>query len=515
MLGSMDLAPTEIVFSFTHTTDDRTYDTAGQYSYLQGPVKVPGPWKRGRPKAAKPKKAAFEFVSVSGKSRYMDSGSQSTIRSHARRMTPRHKISPAGQLSSPFKRPIAIEKCLPPPEVALRGVDPFDTSCITLEPYMHDLLSIFSSRIWKSIYSLEDVGGWNPIENYWLPLAFQDPALLHSFIACADAYVNGYMPEQKGSGRHEHWRTHMKGLKVLIELYGGIETLDSEPLVLHKIYRADLYGSLDAGEPPFFHGPNDITSTKYPTTNIRSEGLTAICRLLNFEPVLLTCIRQLEGVEKFWSKPEDLPSQENVPGAALHGLCPSALEIAQVRLTLTNTQYKLVLAANSPPAHLGSMGMAIFEILRITLVIYTLTILKERPQSTFIGQRIALKLYQALVAASEEASSADDLQLHPCGTESTLSNKVSNPMSPVSRLGSIMPSGFILWAIFFAIVNLPPGNESLEVISIKMTLLKIFAQLVQASGMNQRDVMFQFSKYLWIDNAHNTLFDHFWSQAEL
>jgi hypothetical protein len=38
----------------------------------------------------------------------------------------------------------------------------------------------------------------------------------------------------------------MKGLKVLVELYGGLETMDSEPLVLHKIYRYVLYPLLPA-----------------------------------------------------------------------------------------------------------------------------------------------------------------------------------------------------------------------------------------------------------------------------
>lgn len=241
ILDSMDLAPAEIVFSLPRTADSSDSSTDGQYIYLQGPVKAPGPWKRGRPRAgelwpsaapskvhstdtslAKPKKSAFQFVSVSGETKYMDTASQSTIRSHARRMTPRRNIGRDGHCRPPVKKPIANENSFPPLEVALRGgllqipgVDPFNTSCITLEPYMHDLLSlcrsnlcsiisrdanalvcVVSSRIWRSIYTLEEVGGWNPIENYWLPLAFQDPALLHSFIACADAYVNGYRSEQ-------------------------------------------------------------------------------------------------------------------------------------------------------------------------------------------------------------------------------------------------------------------------------------------------------------------------------
>lgn len=30
------------------------------------------------------------------------------------------------------------------------------------------------------------------MREYWLPLAFQDCALFHSFIGCADVYVSGY-----------------------------------------------------------------------------------------------------------------------------------------------------------------------------------------------------------------------------------------------------------------------------------------------------------------------------------
>lgn len=40
----------------------------------------------------------------------------------------------------------------------------------------------------------------------WLPLAFQDSALLHFFIGCADAYVSGYSTIKDGLRglRHLH-----------------------------------------------------------------------------------------------------------------------------------------------------------------------------------------------------------------------------------------------------------------------------------------------------------------------
>lgn len=36
------------------------------------------------------------------------------------------------------------------------------------------------------------MAGSNPVAEYWLPLAFQDAALIHSLIGCADVHVSGY-----------------------------------------------------------------------------------------------------------------------------------------------------------------------------------------------------------------------------------------------------------------------------------------------------------------------------------
>jgi hypothetical protein len=92
------------------------------------------------------------------------------------------------------------------------GVDPFDCSPARLTPYMHDLLtccmrhlslhvcphrklirlSPVSTTMWKQLYSLERLAGYNPVTEYWLPLAFRDEAVLHSFIGCAEAFAMGY-----------------------------------------------------------------------------------------------------------------------------------------------------------------------------------------------------------------------------------------------------------------------------------------------------------------------------------
>lgn len=133
---------------------------------------------------------------------------------------------------------------------------------------------------------------------YWAPLAVQDGAFLHTLISCAAAYlrtpdfdpsrevtatkhlnhaisivnqritnteavskgtlvivatiamlevrrwVGIHLPRavradtgQKSRGRHENWLIHMRGLEKLVQLFGGLSTLDTEPFVLGKILR--------------------------------------------------------------------------------------------------------------------------------------------------------------------------------------------------------------------------------------------------------------------------------------
>jgi hypothetical protein len=53
-----------------------------------------------------------------------------------------------------------------------------------------------STTIWKYLYSLEKLANYNPFTEYWLPFAFQDPAVLHCFIGCADIYIDYFRQSQ-------------------------------------------------------------------------------------------------------------------------------------------------------------------------------------------------------------------------------------------------------------------------------------------------------------------------------
>lgn len=46
--------------------------------------------------------------------------------------------------------------------------------------------------MWKNFYTLEDLAGSNPVSEFWIPRAFQDSALIHTFVGCSVAYAYGY-----------------------------------------------------------------------------------------------------------------------------------------------------------------------------------------------------------------------------------------------------------------------------------------------------------------------------------
>jgi hypothetical protein len=150
------------------------------------------------------------------------------------------------------------------------------------------LLYIDSTSVSKILYSIEDKAAFNPMSEYWLPMAFHDSALLHVFISFADFFMvnnnnisvasvahqtqrllwrrhlneaisivservsviqgSGVSNEtlaaiatiaiiQKCNGMHELWKIHMKGLGELVRARGGLSSLVREPLIMGKLYR--------------------------------------------------------------------------------------------------------------------------------------------------------------------------------------------------------------------------------------------------------------------------------------
>ena len=101
----------------------------------------------------------------------------------------------------------------------ITAIEPFNAFPIKIEPYILELLSscewppfslphlalsepylffIDTTSIYETMYTIEKHVNLNPAKDYWLPMAFQDAALLHAFIFCADGY--GTISQRKREG---------------------------------------------------------------------------------------------------------------------------------------------------------------------------------------------------------------------------------------------------------------------------------------------------------------------------
>ncbi|OGM40071.1 hypothetical protein ABOM_011266 [Aspergillus bombycis] len=287
----MDNEPSEVVFAITSSPTE----SGVVFRYGQRSVKVPAPRKRGRPTGSTKRKRAdtnsdslkrkghelFEFINLGSNSTGIDCDTRKTIRKrvmfhHTHHDQKRKGVSIEDEKQSIRTKRVLSSEVIPP---QFGRVDPFNMLSIEFEPYMHDLLSLYITTIWETLYSIEKRSGCNPMVNYWLPLAFNDPALLHGLMGCAASFVmttnwpRGYplfarhlneaiaivnqrmanltdsaadetlvvvasiAMMKKMLGFHDEWNVHMQGLKTLVDLRGGLDSLNHKPLIQSKIYR--------------------------------------------------------------------------------------------------------------------------------------------------------------------------------------------------------------------------------------------------------------------------------------
>lgn len=78
------------------------------------------------------------------------------------------------------------------------------------------------------MYSIEKYAAINPVKDCWLPMAFQDSALLHMIVACSDIYTS------PNSTPHTTTLTHMnKAIKLVNErLSGTTPNITDETIVI-------------------------------------------------------------------------------------------------------------------------------------------------------------------------------------------------------------------------------------------------------------------------------------------
>ncbi|KAE8132744.1 hypothetical protein BDV38DRAFT_287458 [Aspergillus pseudotamarii] len=428
----MDYEPSEVVFA---TTSSPTASGI-VFRYGQRSIKVPAPRRRGRPLGSRKGKTTgasvdghkqkdherYEFVNLGSNSTDIDRDTRKSIRkrvmlnhtyiNHKRKGT---SIEDKTERTASTRVP-SSEVIVPQPG----RVDPFNTLSIEIEPYMHDLLSLYITTIWETLYSIEKRCGCNPMTNYWLPLAFNDPALLHSLIGCAASFVmianrsHGYpffvrhlneaiaivnqrMADSAGSvsdetlvviasiammkqmlGFHDEWNVHMQGLKSLVDSRGGLDSLNDKPLIQGKIYRADLCGCVAATQRPYFGARYQGIGESGPQTDHLNNGFRELDRLLNLDSLLKEAICSLQNATQTLFT---INSKDHQAKAA------------QVRFWITSTQYRLLSTRyrDSSIPHLQAL-----EICRLALLLFTVTICNEFPRGETTSDMLVAQLRRLL-----------------------------------------------------------------------------------------------------------------------
>ncbi|RDW72235.1 hypothetical protein BP5796_08269 [Coleophoma crateriformis] len=302
--------------------------------------------------------------------------------------------------------------------------DPFDVFPLKIKPYMLDLLTKYATSIYETMYSIEKYAAINPVKECWLPMAFQDGALLHTILACADIYGSPYWmnhptalmhiskavtmvserllgptPEitdativvvcalaysEMVNNNQENWRVHMRGLKQMVHLRGGIEAFESTPMIQNKISRADLCGSLSAVQKPYFDFPRECLAI--PPLSNHMTHFRGVRSAVELDNRLLQILWHVEHAVFNLNR-------IHINKADIHPMA--------VRKEITSLQYALLsfgVRRNDVREEL------MHEVLRLSMLVYLVIVLDESPPGLPIYKMLGVDLVAALKELGLESS---------------------------------------------------------------------------------------------------------------
>ncbi|KAK6839090.1 hypothetical protein PG987_004956 [Apiospora arundinis] len=248
----------------------------------------------------------------------------------------------------------------------------------------------------------------------------------------------------------------MQGLRDLVNHHGGREVLASEPLILHKIYRADLFGCLDTGQRSWFDGPSTLQLSAQPIAPAHSDGFKALFKTR-------WCARPVAK--------------------------PTPVQAKHVRDALTEVQYALVsdevMGYCKQQTYTGRFN----NFFRITLIMYSLTLLHEPTPSYTLGRQIGLVFSRAY----------SDVMHSPIGEKPDFDGRIAKD--------------FRLWVLFLA-ATVMDGTEC----DISRRFRAMFAQLVMVDDENiissgYTEVRSRLQRYLWVSCIHDASFERIWEDT--
>ncbi|KAJ5578804.1 uncharacterized protein N7459_007768 [Penicillium hispanicum] len=430
--------------------------------------------------------STFEFIPMMDHSHRPNTEFRKTIRRHA--MTSHIRLkrqANGGALDRSPNRPPQID-----------GPDPFAVLPVKIEPYMQTLLHYYTTIGWKMFYSIEKHTIFNPMTEYWLSLAYRDAAFMHTIIGCAESHfaespsyhdrpitvkhlnaaisiINRRLANsevitdgtlvviatmamiEKHRGAHANWKIHMEGLKKLLRLRGGLGSLESQPLLMTKLHRADLCGSVDALQVPYFSRRSILNLPMGNAHELPSPGFRILDQLLHLDTSLKAGVHAL--------------FQSTVSFQQL-GVTSSNTEAAKIRYWITETQYMLLSLKYAEPC---------YELCRVALILFTGIFLKESPPNSPVLDMLITKI-QALYEESAP--------------------------SLASRWGGVLTEEFSLW-IFFLTASVA---ASLQLREWSMLRIMESASLLR---LNEWEATLNVLRnFLW-DSSFNDRFRCIWDDA--
>jgi hypothetical protein len=166
-------------------------------------------------------------------------------------------------------------------------------------------------------------------------------------------------------------------------------------------------------------------------------------------------------------------------------------EAARVRHLLTSVQYSLLSTTyQHSSSEIHAEPYRIMEFCRITLILFSLTILNERPPSSSVGQQICGKFRGVLTDLA--------FRLH------------NGPITSAWILP--LPREFCLWAIFLA-ASVIMNSQS----STKDWLLESLSELASPKNgafEDWKNLKACLSRYMWVSSIHDCPLRRLWKEVE-
>ncbi|KAN0102229.1 hypothetical protein V8E51_012739 [Hyaloscypha variabilis] len=386
----------------------------------------------------------------------------------------------------------------------ITAVEPFNAFPIKIEPYMLELLLSYTTSVYETMYTIEKHVNLNPAKDYWLPMAFQDAALLHAFIFCADghctisqgrkerpaavihlrkaikivnerlrvpvpsitdatiAVVCTFAHTEILNDNHENWMVHMRGLKQMIRQRGGIQAFESNRLMGSKITRADLCGSINAVQSPYCEFVVRELPTipgYHQTTTLTTTGIFKITNSIKLDEWLTGIICQIQ----------DVTSDLN-----LFYLHKTQINPLSLREAITSSQYSL-LSFKLQQSNTTRENL-IHEILRLGLLLYLITLLNESPTGVSLYDMLGTRMKSKLIEI---------------------------------RLSGGLNLEFSLWVMFIA-ASVVRGLDT------KDYFLASATEIIETLGFSCWDnVENLFKSFFWVEKIHRGTFKSIWGALDI